>query len=219
MRTRLEPGDSSRNTETVGIHLLERFADRRTQASVSNLTPDSVVYFVMMAEDGAGERFALRRRWTRSPRHRAFQSTPGMKATWVTALSAESSQAPKGWRAGPRNWRCASCAANEPKRFRSPRTDTSLLAFDRRQLQRWKLNEDRLPAGAEVLFREATFWQRYRSRIIGVIVLFTLQSALIAALLVERRRRRKANIGLKESEERYRNVVEAQTRIDLSFSS
>jgi PAS domain S-box-containing protein len=38
--------------------------------------------------------------------------------------------------------------------------------------------------------------------IIGVIALFTLQSVLIATLLIERRRRRKANLSLKESEQR-----------------
>src|SRR5262249_20563030 len=74
-----------------------------------------------------------------------------------------------------------------------------------------------LPPGAEVLFREASLWQRYRNRIIDVIALLILQSALIVALLIERRRRRKANIGLKESEERYRNVVESQTELICRF--
>src|SRR5262249_13125106 len=82
------------------------------------------------------------------------------------------------------------------------RANTSRLAFDWRALQRWRLDENRLPAGAEVLFVEATFWQRYQNRIISVIALLTIQSALIVALLVERRRRRKASIGLKESEQR-----------------
>src|SRR4030095_2571328 len=96
-------------------------------------------------------------------------------------------------------------------------SDTARVAFDWRELRRWNLNENRLPAGAEILFKEATFGQRYRNRIISVIALFTLQSALIAALLVERRRRRNANIGLKESEERYRNVVETQTELICRF--
>src|SRR5262249_17848856 len=69
--------------------------------------------------------------------------------------------------------------------------------------------KDRLPADAEVLFREPTFWQRYRDLIIDVIALFTLQSALIAALLVEQRRRQKATISLMASEDRFRKVFKA----------
>src|SRR5262249_33926680 len=42
----------------------------------------------------------------------------------------------------------------------------------------------------------------FRPQIISVVALFVFQSALILALLMERRRWRKANVGLKESGER-----------------
>jgi PAS domain S-box-containing protein len=44
-----------------------------------------------------------------------------------------------------------------------------------------------------------------------VIAVVTLQSAFIVALLLQARRRRRAEEALRESEERYRDVVEAQT--------
>jgi PAS domain S-box-containing protein len=64
--------------------------------------------------------------------------------------------------------------------------------FDWRELRRWKISEDSLPPGSVVSFREFTYWQLYKSRIIGIAVLVALQSLLIMFLLIERRRRRLA---------------------------
>ncbi len=82
------------------------------------------------------------------------------------------------------------------------------LMFDWRQLQRWGIDEQRLPAGSVVLFREKTLWSEYRGRILGVIGLLVAQGALIAALLVARHSRVRAQAGLREAEERYRTVAD-----------
>src|SRR6185436_5586674 len=44
--------------------------------------------------------------------------------------------------------------------------------FDARQLKRWGLSENRLPAGSVVLFREPTIWGEYRTYIIwtGIVL-------------------------------------------------
>ena len=39
--------------------------------------------------------------------------------------------------------------------------------FDWRQLQRWGIDEDRLPPGSIIRFRELTMWQQYKWRIVG----------------------------------------------------
>jgi signal transduction histidine kinase len=59
-------------------------------------------------------------------------------------------------------------------------------------LQRWGIDESRLPSGSVVRFREFSFWELYKWRIVGVIALFALQTMFIAVLLVERRRRKRA---------------------------
>ena len=64
--------------------------------------------------------------------------------------------------------------------------------FDWRQLKRWGIDETQLPAGSVVRFKEFTFWELYKWRIVGVIALFALQTGFIGVLLVERRRRRRA---------------------------
>jgi PAS domain S-box-containing protein len=48
---------------------------------------------------------------------------------------------------------------------------------------------------------------------VAVIAIVLLQSGFIVALLLQRRRRRHAEDSLRESEERYRNVVETQTEL------
>ena len=63
----------------------------------------------------------------------------------------------------------------------------SLYLFDWRELQRWKLDESRLPAGSTVLFRQPTLWEQHRrTLLIGLLVLVSL-SLLTIYLLFERK--------------------------------
>jgi signal transduction histidine kinase len=63
----------------------------------------------------------------------------------------------------------------------------NLYLFDWRELQRWNLDESRLPAGSTVLFRQPTMWEHYRrTLLIGLLVLASL-SLLTIYLLFERK--------------------------------
>ncbi len=84
----------------------------------------------------------------------------------------------------------------------------SRLQFDWRQLQRWGIDENRLPEGSEVFYREKTLWSEHRGEILGGLVLLVAQSFLIAALLAERRKRKGAEAGLREAERRYRTLAD-----------
>src|SRR5690606_32644749 len=84
---------------------------------------------------------------------------------------------------------------------------------DWRQLHRWGLDQANLPPGTIVRFEQPSLWEQYRQEVIAVIAVLMLQSALIVALLVQRRRRRHAEESLRQSEERYRDVVETQTEL------
>jgi len=74
--------------------------------------------------------------------------------------------------------------------------------FDARQLRRWRIDEARLPPRSVVRFREETSWSRYRWRIIGAISLVAAQVALIFGLLVSDGRRARAEHALHESHDR-----------------
>ncbi|MBM2805649.1 MAG: hypothetical protein HW419_3542 [Deltaproteobacteria bacterium] len=73
--------------------------------------------------------------------------------------------------------------------------------YDWRELKRWKINESRLPPGSIVQFREPTLWEQYRWYILGALVIIAIQAAMIAALLLYRARRRRAEDKLKQNQE------------------
>ena len=81
--------------------------------------------------------------------------------------------------------------------------------FDWRELYRWNISEDRLPPGSIVRFKQLTFWQQYKGRIIGVLAIIFLQTLLIAALLVQRRRKRTVAHRLSDSEDRFARLFRA----------
>jgi PAS domain S-box-containing protein len=76
------------------------------------------------------------------------------------------------------------------------------MVFDWRELRRWNIPVDRLPAQSIVQFREPTFWERNRWRVIATISISAVQTLLIAALMVNRRKRRRAEQALVESSNR-----------------
>ena len=59
-------------------------------------------------------------------------------------------------------------------------------------MRRWGVSEDRLPPQGSIRYREPTLWESYKWRIVGVFSLCVTQTVLIATLIVERIRRRRA---------------------------
>ena len=64
--------------------------------------------------------------------------------------------------------------------------------FDWRELQRWSIDESRLPPDSEVLFRPPSLWDGNKPAIIAGVCLLAMQAALIAALLMQLNRRHRA---------------------------
>ena len=81
-----------------------------------------------------------------------------------------------------------------------PELETKL---DWRQLHRWHIPESALPAGSEVLYREPSLWEQGRKYFLAGIAVIAIQSVLIFALFWQSARRRKAEIELGESEEKF----------------
>jgi len=78
--------------------------------------------------------------------------------------------------------------------------------FDARQLVRWHLDERRLPADSIVKYRDLSFLDRYKSYLIVGGTVLAGQTAVIAGLLFQRRRRRQAEADLRSSYERISNL-------------
>jgi len=79
--------------------------------------------------------------------------------------------------------------------------------FDDRQLVKWGIPTSRLPAGSEILYRESTFFERYRYLFIVGIFFLLLQSFLIFSLILMYRRQRKMAIRLQQAENTFRDMV------------
>ena len=91
-----------------------------------------------------------------------------------------------------------------------PRTNPGqAYRVDYRAMQRWGLDESRLPAGTLVLHKPVSLWDEHRDLILAALFIFAVQTAFLVALVVQRRQRRVAEHLLDESEERMRFAAAA----------
>ena len=159
------------------------------------LPPRTVVLLGPIGRDGAGQltepRLAAARLTAASsvPVYTVLDSTLGTGVVGGNVVSFEA-----------QGRRQAELAAKVLKGERPPPhgDGTNVYRFDARQLRRWGLDPERLPAGSMVLFDEPSLWQTYRDYLVGGAVLLVVQSWLIARLLVSRAQRRKAQRALAE---------------------
>jgi signal transduction histidine kinase len=93
---------------------------------------------------------------------------------------------------------------------------TNVYMFDGRQLERWGMDERRLPPDSIVRFREPSLWSVYKWHIVGVIALVVTQGAFIAALLVNRARRRRAEDEARQQREELAHVLRVTTLGELT---
>ena len=71
---------------------------------------------------------------------------------------------------------------------------------DERAMRRFGIDESLLPAECEVLFRAPSLWRDYRWYVIGALAAFVAQTLLIATLVVQRRRRRQAELAVRQQQ-------------------
>ena len=89
------------------------------------------------------------------------------------------------------------------------RTLAATPIFDWRELKRWGLRERQLPDGSVVQFKPPSLWQQHSTLMITVGALFVLQSGLILALVLQSRRRARAE----REARRRRQELEHMTRV------
>ncbi|WP_161604509.1 sensor histidine kinase [Roseiconus nitratireducens] len=92
--------------------------------------------------------------------------------------------------------------------------DANQLMFDVRQLRRWGIREDSLPDGSIRRFREPSNWERYGWLIVATGTIVLLQSGLIAILLVNRFRRRRAEQALEANQDVTRRQRDELARVN-----
>jgi hypothetical protein len=67
-------------------------------------------------------------------------------------------------------------------------TGGNQVKLDWRQLRKWNIPDERIPAGSVVLFRTPSLWEGHREAIVLIACFLVVQSVLIVLLLSERRK-------------------------------
>ena len=177
------------------------------RARVAELPPGTVPLMLQFPLDGSGRRFArneacaLISAAANRPlfTNNGFEMGCGAVAGSVTdfivfgrALAAESLRR---------------LASGPPQTVTIPAPRYATLAFDSRQLKRWGIDPSRLPAGSDVRFRVLTAWDLYRWYIVATVSVVVVQTLLIAGLLVNRQKRRRAEDALRVTSDRNRELA------------
>ena len=89
----------------------------------------------------------------------------------------------------------------------APHGVLSVPTFDARELKRWGIKEDRLPAGSIVKFRDTSLWTEYKWLIMALIVAVIVEGLLIGQMLYADRKRRQAERKTKRADRRLREIV------------
>ncbi len=168
-------------------------------ARLRALTPDSVVLYLRQAIDAAGGQldprlgFEAVLRAAPVPVYVTFDHMIGTGAVGGVVFDTTGT----GEKLGLTALRLLDGASTSD----IPSGDTSQTAlYDWRQLKRWGLSLNALPSGSRILNREWTLWERYHWYVVVAATVILGQGLLISGLLVQRTRRRRAELQVRESE-------------------
>jgi signal transduction histidine kinase len=175
---------------------------------LSKLPPHSAVYHVLVTADGAGKRF--------HPLEYVDRTSAAANAPvycWVDCAIGHGIVGGGLYSQGDAIARVGQVALRV---LHGESADSIPIAavtlhrneVDWRQLRRWRIDERRLPAGTIVRFRDPTLWDRYRNYLVGGLALFMTQTVLITGLLIQRRRRQRAEAELRANQHELRRSYE-----------
>ena len=85
---------------------------------------------------------------------------------------------------------------NRPADIPFTGTEMNSCMFDWRQLRRWGIHDRSLPKGSQIMFRKPSLWEEHWAYIVTGAAAILLQSLLIAVLLVNRKKRLRAEDAL-----------------------
>jgi hypothetical protein len=181
------------------------------RAELRRLPPHSVMFFAHYRRDDRGqvvvplEALATLARESRAPTYHFMDPTIGTGVVGGAMVRHDDEAMRLGLLAA-RVLRAPVGAPLPPVELAASR-----FVADWRTLQRFKLDERRLPPGTEVRFRVPSTWARYRHVILTALGIMTAQALLIGALLVERRARRRAQQALRDQSAYERTMAELAT--------
>ncbi len=176
----------------VSLVWLDGLSLAETMQRVAALPADSAVFYGLMVVDGAGvpherlDALAALKRVAKVPIFSLFEGELGQGVVGGPYL-AQSLAGEETARLALRLLSAPPPAAPEVRTI-----DMKSAAYDARELRRWRIDEASLPPDSELRWREAAPWVQYRGQIAATALVIAAQAGLIAALLMQRRRRQRA---------------------------
>jgi len=175
-------------------------------AAVSRVPPQSVILYLTLFRDGAGQSFV--------PHDVASRISAAAHVPVYISLDQYLGLGPVGGYLYSLELHGKAAAdvglrvirGESPANIPVRELPDSEFMFDARQLDRWTLDDRLLPAGSVIKFQEPSTWDRYGVYLIGVVAFMAVQTALIVGLLVQRTRRRRAESDLRASFDRVREI-------------
>jgi len=190
------------------ITYLTGLATRELEVQLATLPAHSVIYYMSVGRDGAGEFFHPLEYLDRLA---SVANAPIY--CWVDSamdhgivggrLKDQKAEAEAVGRLALRVLR-----GEQAESIPISSADLQVSQVDWRQLRRWGISEARVPAGTLVRFRELSIWDRYHVYILGALALLLAQTALIAGLLIQRARRWQAEDQVHASQAELRTSYE-----------
>jgi signal transduction histidine kinase len=202
-RTQLKPFEGR-----LAITYLAGLPTKELEARLATLPEDSIIYYLVVYQDGAGEAFspglygqrvaAVGRAptYTWSDAMMEFGILGGSLLDRGAMMEAAGKVALRVLHGEPAD----SIPASSP--------NLNVRQVDWRQLRRWGMSERRVPPGTLIRFREPSAWDRYKFYAFGAAAIVLAQSALIAGLLIQRRRRQQAEERVQGSQAELRDSYE-----------
>jgi signal transduction histidine kinase len=192
----------------VTFTYLSGLPTQELEGRLSALPPHSAVFHVLVTEDGAGNRF--------HPLDYVDRVTAAANAptySWVDSAIGHGvvggslySQSAAIQRVGQLALRVL--LDESPDSIPLAVLNLNENQVDWRVLRRWGIDESRIPAGTRIRFRDPTIWDRYQTYIFGALVVLLTQTVLIAGLLIQRKRRRRAEAELQVKQGELRRSYE-----------
>jgi len=184
------------------FHYLSGLATDELERRLARLPEHSVVYYLLVSEDGAGNKY--------HPLEYVDRVAGAANAPtycWVDSAMDHGIVGGNLYSQAQAIDRIGQLALRVLRGERADSIDTSVIDLnstqvDWRELRRWGIDTARVPAGTVIRFRDPTIWDRYRLYILAALALLLVQSGLIAGLLVQRARRHQAEVEVRRSQGR-----------------
>ncbi len=201
--------------ETVPVTYISNGPLSEVLGAVSALPPDAIVVFLSMQADGNGvarsgpDVMAELRRVAKVPIY-------GMSGNFLGLGMVGGMLFDNPTHAADVARRALHILSGAAAGSLVPIASVNALKFDARELSRFGIDAASLPPGATIINREASVWNSYRGTIVLGGALLIGQTMLIAGLMVQGRRRRKAERALLDRQE---ELHRSQSRYTLAATA